>query len=237
MRQLSTAFPALLVTTLIAGALVSTAAHAAEPEASAEQIQNAIDLAFGAAITSNYISRGITQSDDNPAFQAYMEASYGIFYAGLWGSTVDFGDDNKAEIDIYTGVRPEFGNLSLDIGYARYYYTADGDCCGEIYAKADYSVTDAFTVGGDIFHDFGLKESYLRAKSAYTLPQDFTVSGGVGTLVQLKQLDWDLGVSKTFGNFATIDLRYHGYNDDVDTTHKFAVTLSLDTSLSALKGN
>ena len=225
----------------IVAAALSFPVHAADEvisaaDSSPEAIQSAIDVAFGAAVTSNYISRGITQSDNKPAFQAYMEATYGIFYAGVWGSTVDFGDDNKGEIDLSAGIRPEFGKLSLDIGYARYYYTFDGDCCGEAYVKADFAATDSFTVGGEVFQDFTAKTTYLRAKASYALPQDFELSGGFGTYAQFRQHDWDVGVSKTFADVATLDLRYHGYNDDVETTHKFGASLSFDTSLSALSG-
>jgi uncharacterized protein (TIGR02001 family) len=231
-----TILAATLAAILSAG---SSAVMAADADAytSQEEIQGAIDLAFGVAATSNYISRGVTQSDDNPAFQAYIEASYGIFYAGVSGSTVDFGDDNKGEFDLSAGIRPEFGRLALDIGYVRYLYTADGDCCGEAYAKADFAATDAFTVGGEVFQDFTARTTYLRAKASYGLPKDFEVSGGFGTFVQFKQRDWDVGVSKTFADTAKIDVRYYGYNDDVETTHKVGVTLSLDTSLSALNGN
>ncbi len=235
MSHRSAVVSAFVMLAVASGTPVSTA-RAAEVEATPEQIENAIDIAFGVALTSNYMFRGITQSDNKPAFQAYMEATYGIFYAGVWGSTVDFGDDNTAEIDLTGGIRPTFGNLSLDIGYARYFYTADGNCCGEGYVKAEYAVTEAFAVGGEIFHDFDAQATYLRASSSYALPQDFEVSGGFGGYVQFSQLDWDLGVSKTFGDVATVDVRYFGYNDDVETTHKVNVTLSLDTSLSALSG-
>jgi uncharacterized protein (TIGR02001 family) len=229
---------ALLTASFVAALCTGTpSAVAADAEVTPEKIQSAIDLAFGAAVTSNYVFRGITQSDDSPAFQAYMEASYGMFYAGVWGSTVDFGDDNRGEFDLSAGIRPEFGKLSLDIGYVRYLYTADGDCCGEAYAKADFAATDAWTVGGEVFQDFDAETTYLRVKSSYALPQDFEVSGGFGSYAQFKQRDWDLGVSKTFADTAKVDLRYFGYNDDVETTHKFAATLSLDTSLSALSGN
>ena len=216
------------------GAMLALPANAADitPEA----IQSAIDIAFGVAVTSNYISRGITQSDDNPAFQAYMEASYGIVYAGVWGSTVDFGDDNKAEFDLSAGIRPDFGKLSLDLGYVRYFYTADGDCCGEAYAKADFAATEALSVGGEVFHDFSAKTTYLRAKASYALPQDFEVSGGFGAYTQFDQKDWDIGVSKSFADTFKMDLRYIGFKDDIDTTHKFVATLSLDSSLSALTG-
>jgi uncharacterized protein (TIGR02001 family) len=218
-------------------ALLSTTAAFAADATSQEAIQSKFDVAFGAAVTSNYIFRGITQSNDRPAFQAYMEASYGMIYAGLWGSTVDFEDDNKAELDVTVGVRPEFGNLTLDIGYVRYLYTADGDCCGEAFAKADYKINDMFGVGAEVFHDFEAETTYLRGHGSVALPADFELSGGIGIYAQVSQLDWDLGVSRTFADVATLDLRYHGYNDDVDTTHKFAASLSFDTSLSALRGN
>jgi uncharacterized protein (TIGR02001 family) len=218
-------------------ALFSASTALAADDMSQEAIQSKFDLAFGAAIASNYIFRGVTQSNDKPAFQAYMEASYGMFYAGLWGSTVDFEDDNKGELDITVGVRPEFGNLTLDIGYVRYLYTADGDCCGEAFAKADYAINDTFGIGAEVFHDFEAETTYLRGHGSVALPAEFEFSGGIGTYAQFTQLDWDAGVSRTFADAVTLDLRYHGYDDDVDTTHKFAASLSFDTSLSSLRGN
>jgi uncharacterized protein (TIGR02001 family) len=237
MVRLLPLFSAAAFAALLAGpALSDPAVITADETASPEKIQSAIDVAFGAAVTSNYIFRGITQSDNKPAFQAYMEATYGIFYAGAWGSSVDFGDDNTGELDLSAGIRPEFGKLSLDLGYVRYLYNADGDCCGEAYAKADFAATDSFTFGGEMFQDFTAKTTYLRAKASYALPQDFELSGGFGTFAQFKQHDWDVGVSKTFADVATLDLRYYGYKDDVETTHKFGVSVSFDTSLSALRG-
>ena len=217
--------------------IASTGLSSAADETASEVAQSAIDIAFGATITSNYVSRGLTLSDDRPAFQAYMEASYGIAYAGIWGSTYNVLDDNKAEIDLSVGIRPEFGKVSLDIGYARYYYSFDGDCCGEVYAKADFAATDAISVGAEIFHDFDAEATYLRANASYALPEDFSVSGGFGGYAQFHQMDWDIGVSKTFKDTVTADLRYYGYDDAVDKTHKFVAALSFDTSLSALSGN
>jgi uncharacterized protein (TIGR02001 family) len=216
--------------------LSSTAVYAGDESTSQENIQSKFDVAFGASIVSNYIFRGVTQSDDKAAFQAYAEASYGIFYAGLWGSTVDFGDDNKGEIDISAGIRPEFGDFAFDLGYVRYLYTADGDCCGEGYAKADYSFSENFGAGLEVFRDFNAKTTYMRAHASLALPADFEISGGVGAYAGFDQQDWDFGVSKTFADFVKVDVRYHGYDDAVETTHKFMVGLSLDTALSALSG-
>ncbi len=206
--------------------------------ATPEDIQNAIDVAFGIAQTSNYVSRGLTQSDDTPAFQGYMEASYGIAYAGLWGSSVDFGDDDNIEVDAYAGIRPEFGKLSFDLGYSRYFYNSSHDAGGEAYVKAVYAATDAFSFGGEVFQNIDTKETYLRAKAAYALPYDFNVSGGFGTYARVNQRDWDIGISRSFADEKVkMDLRYYGYKDATDATHKIVATISLDSSLSALSGN
>lgn len=231
---------AILVALAHSAAMADDLVIKADPDPAAaaqEKIQNAIDIAFGATITSDYISRGVSNSDGKPAFQAYMEASYGMAYAGLWGSSVDFGDDNTAELDLYAGIRPEFGKVTLDIGYARYLYNDDGDCCGEAYVKADYAINDDFSAGGEAFHDFAAQTTYLRAKASYALPQDFSVSGGIGAYTDGSATDWDAGVSRSFGESITADLSYHGRDDGVDITHKIGVSLSFDSSISALSGN
>src|SRR5262249_16298997 len=59
------------------------------------------NLGFGLAGTSDYVTRGVTQTDSRPAVQGYIEPSYGIAYVNGWSSNVDFGDDFRgAEIDI-----------------------------------------------------------------------------------------------------------------------------------------
>ena len=55
-----------------------------------------------------------------------FDATYGIGYAGVWASNVDFGaDDPTAEIDLYAGVRPTIGDTSLDLGVLYYGYVED----------------------------------------------------------------------------------------------------------------
>src|SRR5690242_20933384 len=79
------------------------------------------DIAFGAAIMTDYNFRGITQSDHKPSVNAYFEPRYNInsdwqVYAGLGGYSIDFPNNAAAEIDIYGGIRPTFGKLALDFG-------------------------------------------------------------------------------------------------------------------------
>lgn len=90
------------------------------------------DIAFGAAIASDYAFRGISQSAEKPSVSAYFEPRYKItpnaeLYAGIAGSSIDFPNRPAAEVDFYGGFRPTFGKLSLDIG-AIYYWYPGGQC-------------------------------------------------------------------------------------------------------------
>ena len=57
------------------------------------------------AATSDYIFRGISTNDENPAFQPSINVGYGIWYGGAWGSNIT-GDYGPWETDWYTGIKP-----------------------------------------------------------------------------------------------------------------------------------
>ncbi|MGB3021952.1 MAG: TorF family putative porin, partial [Methyloceanibacter sp.] len=44
-----------------------------------------LGLSATLALTTDYVFRGISQTAGNPAVQGSFDASYGIFYAGIWG--------------------------------------------------------------------------------------------------------------------------------------------------------
>jgi uncharacterized protein (TIGR02001 family) len=85
------------------------------------------------ALTSNYMSRGITQTDNDPAIQGSIE--YGI-ETGLLGTSAylrGFGsnaklrgdtDTSTVELDALFGIRGDIGDtgLSWDLGGAYYSY-------------------------------------------------------------------------------------------------------------------
>ena len=82
-------------------------------------------------LTTDYIFRGISQTDEGPAIQGGFELAYNILYLGVWGSNVDFGTSSTSfgnsrnlaniEIDWYGGIKPVLKGVSFDIGV--YYYT------------------------------------------------------------------------------------------------------------------
>ena len=58
---------------------------ASDQEAAAEAapIASLFDIAFGVSVTSDYISRGITLSGNDPAIQGYIEPSIGMAYLNI----------------------------------------------------------------------------------------------------------------------------------------------------------
>jgi uncharacterized protein (TIGR02001 family) len=92
--------------------------------------ESGIALSGNAVFTTDYVFRGFTNSAEKPAVQPEFDLTYKNFYAGIWGSNVNFGDAPNGkdlasvEIDYWTGITPTFGKWTLDI--AAYYYTYPG---------------------------------------------------------------------------------------------------------------
>src|SRR5262245_51834382 len=61
--------------------------------------------------TSDYVFRGISQTDNDPTIQGSIGATYGMFYAGIWASGLDWSGDPDAqlEVDWYGGIKPTWG--------------------------------------------------------------------------------------------------------------------------------
>jgi uncharacterized protein (TIGR02001 family) len=215
-------------------AAAADAVFASEPvfAPTQEEVASAIDVAFGIGVTSQYVSRGVALSK-GAAVQGYVELSYDWLYAGAWGSTVSGvnSDPNNFELDLYAGIRPTFGDLTLDIGYVHYLYDETGECCGEAYVKADYSFTEEFAAGLAVYRDFPNDTTYGAATASYALPYDLSLSGSVGTYFD-SEYDWNVGISYTYNETLTLDARYH---DATTQPARFVASVSFDTSWSALR--
>jgi uncharacterized protein (TIGR02001 family) len=104
-------------------ALVAAAASVAMGGAAmAEELK----LSYNVGVASDYVFRGVSQTQEDPQVFGGIDATYGIGYAGVWASNVDFGaDDPTAEIDFYAGVKPTVGDTALDLGVIYYSYIDD----------------------------------------------------------------------------------------------------------------
>ena len=90
------------------------------------------DIAFGSALMSDYVFRGVTQSNHKPSVAAYFEPRYNItkdiqLYVGVSGESISFPNRAAAEIDFYGGARWTIGPVVLDGGFWYYYYPG-GQC-------------------------------------------------------------------------------------------------------------
>lgn len=139
-------------------------------------------FSFGVGLTTNYISKGLTQTEDGPAIQPYAEIGYGIGYLGFWASNAKFGGVSDTELDVSIGVRPEFGNLALDLGFVQYFYQEDPADYGEAYLFGEYTLNDQASVKVQYYHEVYANNDWLYLGGAYSgLPWGLTLSGGIGS--------------------------------------------------------
>jgi uncharacterized protein (TIGR02001 family) len=187
------------------------------------------DIAFGSWIASDYNFRGVTQSAHQPAVGVYFEPRYNInkdlqLYIGVGGESIDFPNHAAAEVDFYAGIRPTFGKLALDFGF--WYYLYPGGICfngavagcnptlpngnvvksdlsfWELYGKATYNVSDAFSFGGSIYYspsvlNSGADGEYLAGFAKYVFPS-VPLPSGWGAYVSADIGHWFLGRSDAF---------------------------------------
>jgi len=115
-----------------------------------------------AGLFSDYRFRGISQTNEKPAFQGGFDLSHSSgFYVGNWNSNVDSPLYNGAnlEMDLYGGYKLAVGDFGLDFGALYYYYPGSGaggttkidntelyfgGTWGPLSAKYSYAVSDFF---------------------------------------------------------------------------------------------
>jgi len=94
----------------------------------------AAELTGNAGFVSEYLFRGVPQTDGDAAAQGGLDLGFDSgFYLGTWGSSVK-GDTSGVEVDLYGGWGGESGDFSYGIGGTYYTYTNDFD---EDYVEAN----------------------------------------------------------------------------------------------------
>jgi hypothetical protein len=141
------------------------------------------DIAFGSAIMSDYVFRGVTQSNHKPSVTAYFEPRYNVnpnlqLYAGSSFESISFANRAAGEVDIYGGVRPTFGALALDFGVWGYLYPG-GQCIDSIQGGGNLCPvgSNALVNGNVMKKDVSFYEVY--GKGTYTFNDYFALGGNV----------------------------------------------------------
>jgi uncharacterized protein (TIGR02001 family) len=132
---------------------------------------------FNITGTSDYVFRGVSQTDNDPTIQGAINLGYGIFYAGVWASGLDWDPglvyDGELEMDWYGGIKPTWGALTFDFGVIYYSYPGNGLLAG--LTDADYLEFKA-GVSGSPF------ENATLGATAYYSDDYFGETGAVWTV-------------------------------------------------------
>jgi len=96
---------------------------------------HAVDITANGGAVTQYVFRGIPQSDGKAAAQGGLDIVAEGFYAGTWVSQVDTSARTASgdlaatglEYDLYAGYGTDLGDFSLGIGGTGYFYTDDFD--------------------------------------------------------------------------------------------------------------
>jgi uncharacterized protein (TIGR02001 family) len=203
----------------LAAALCLAAAGAAD--AADAQTVGPASFTFGVGAATDYELRGVSQTRRHGQVFGSVDATFGsVGYAGGWASNVDFGDGTDAEYDLYAGVKPKLGPVTVDVGVIRYGFSGQRSGGSRDYTELKLAPSMALgpaTFGAAWYHseDYFSRlgpSNYVEANA--TLPiggSPFSVSGAVGHQ-QVKGPDdyttWNLGVGYAVGNHLGFDLRY-----------------------------
>jgi len=181
------------------------------------------DIAWNVALTSDYVFRGVSQTEEEAAISGGVDLTYGSFYAGAWASNVSYAgdDDTNAEIDLYGGFRTEAEGWALDIGAVGYLYTNQPDNADYDYVELKLAASRAIgpaTIGAAVYYSpdfFGAAEdeaTYVEANAAFSPADKWTIGGAVGRQYVSSDFDyttWNVGAAYQLTENLALDLRYH----------------------------
>ena len=175
--------------------------------AQAEDGSDRPEFSANVALTTDYVFRGFSQTEEGPAIQGGFDMSYRMLYVGVWASNLDFGSDNNGndianiEIDVYAGIKHKFGAVEADLGVIYYAYPGAEDAGNEF----DY-VEIKFGLSGD------LNDRVSLSGTIYYSPEYFGETGE--TLTYEGGVSVELG---TYGGFSPTFSATYGYTDFLDT--------------------
>jgi hypothetical protein len=160
--------------------------------------------------------RGISGSNHQPAVSAYFEPRYNLrdnlqAYGRVEVDSIELGNRAEASINLYAGIRPTLGKLTVDYGWWQRVF-AGQDCVraqansgfclvppnldyGEIFAKPTYTVDKWFSFGGGVFWspsvlNSGDEATYLLGTAKYILPTINIGSRSIGWFLSANIGHW-----------------------------------------------
>lgn len=182
-------------------------------------------LSANAAVTTNYIFRGLSQSGGGIAVQAGADYAFGDsgLAIGAWASSIDFGnvngDDTKAEVDLYGSYTLAISDaFSLVVGGITYNYPSSPTGVNynwyEGYVGAAYNFGVA-AVNARVYYapdyvNLSTSQVYITGGVSVPVTDWLSLNGNLGyssfdhavyPLIE-DYMDWNLSAVATYNNFS-----------------------------------
>lgn len=201
--------------------------------AATSMTSQAATLTGNVSYVSDYLFRGISQTNEGMALQGGMTVTGDNgAYLSTWGSNINFGDGSM-ELDVLLGWTGKVNDdWSVDVGVMQYRYP-NGDNAEtefnfvEWYAKAIYGdLVLGYAYAGDYFgagvdkyqyfsvdHTFKLKDDWALVShvgyNAFEDSEQFQTFLAAGPVSSSNYTDFSIGVSKTYMG-ASFALKFAG---------------------------
>jgi uncharacterized protein (TIGR02001 family) len=162
---------------------------------SSARTANQFEFNFKGGFATDYIYRGTTLSDHQPAVGAGVEATFGQLYAGATIASVKLPTQPAAEVSMSGGVRQKIGDIDFDLGVSYFLYPGEispgpNTDYWQVAIRADKRIAESLRVAGGFAYSPNV--SNTGAWSWYA-------AGGVGIDLPSRLLPADIGVSFTSG--------------------------------------
>jgi uncharacterized protein (TIGR02001 family) len=190
------------------------------PATPTEAVPTEPQFLFSATAASNYLFRGVSQTENRPAIFGAARVTDDQFYAGVGIENVDFHNSTDAEYDLSGGWTPIIAGFRLDLGVIRYGYINE----------PAHSHIDTVDFKGVALHDFGPLTfgaaifytpnffgsghdgEYVEGRATYRIIDSLSAGGAVGRQFVTEGTDhstWNIGLNYTVIKPIALDLRYY----------------------------
>lgn len=189
------------------------------------------EVSANVALTTDYVFRGVSLSDNNAAIQGGADWNNEQFYVGTWASSLSDG----MELDVYAGFTPTTGPITWDFGIIGYFYPGADDDGAEFdyfegVASGTFELNDQISLGGGLWYspenygDTG-EATYFEVNGSFSVSDALSFDaaygnqtiedpdGGPGGAEEDDYNTWNIGGTYAIHGFS-LDLRYH--DTDID---------------------
>jgi uncharacterized protein (TIGR02001 family) len=171
---------------------------------------SAMEWSGTAALTSDYLVDGVTQTGNDPALQVGIGSGLenGLYF-GVWASQVDFETQSTVETDWYIGFAGGGEKVSYDIGAIRYVYLDHGDGFDFVEYQAAITVADTTlkVLHSSNYAGSGIRSDRVNLKHKFAVNDSWGIPLEVGHNFFAEPFDFGAAVSDSY-SYVKLGLGY-----------------------------